>query len=72
MGRIYKTIFLLRYLSEPPLRQAIAKQLNKVEHSHDFANAVFFGRNQEFKVSTKDEQEIALSCRHLIQNSIVL
>lgn len=72
LGRIYKTIFLLRYLTETPLRQAITKQLNKVELSHDFANAVFFARNQEFKVATKDEQQIALSCRHLIQNSIIL
>jgi len=72
LGRIYKTIFLLRYYSETPLRQAIEKQLNKVELSHLFAKAVFFGNNQEFKVSTKEEQEIALSCRHLIQNSIIL
>ncbi len=72
LGRIYKTIFLLRYLTETPLRQAITKQSNKVELSHDFANAVFFARNREFKVATKDEQQIALSCRHLIQNSIIL
>lgn len=72
LGRIHKTIFLLRYLSETPLRQEIEKQLNKVELSHQFAKAVFFGNNQEFKVGTKEEQEIALSCRHVIQNSIIL
>lgn len=72
LGRISKTIFILRYLTETPLRQSIEKQLNKVELSHRFAKAVFFGENQEFKVSTKDEQEIALSCRHLIQNAIIL
>lgn len=72
LGRIYKTIFLLRYLTETPLRQAIEKQLNKVELSHKFAKAVFFAHNQEFKVASKDEQQIALSCRHLIQNSIIL
>ena len=72
LGRIHKTIFLLRYLSETPLRQEIEKQLNKVELSHQFAKAVFFGNNQEFKAGTKEEQEIALSCRHVIQNSIIL
>lgn len=72
LGRIYKTIFLLRYMTETPLRQSIMKQLNKVELSHYFAKAVFFAQNQEFKVSTREEQEIALSCRHLIQNCIVL
>lgn len=72
LGRIYKTIFLLRYLTKTLLRQSIVKQLNRVELSHDFAKAVFFAQNQEFKVSTREEQEIALSCRYLIQNSIVL
>jgi TnpA family transposase len=72
LGRIHKTIFLLRYLSETPLRQEIEKQLNKVELSHQFAKAVFFGNNQEFKVGTKEEQEIALACRHVIQNAIIL
>ena len=63
---------MLRYLNEKPLRQQIEKQLNKIEHSHSFAKAIFFGRNQEFKVGTKEDQEIALSSRHLIQNAIVL
>ena len=72
MGRIYKTIFLLKYYDEVLLRQNIEKQLNRVELSHFFAKAVFFGNNQELKYATKEEQEIAVGCRHLIQNSIVL
>lgn len=72
MGRIFKSIFILRYLDEKPLRQGIEKQLNRIEQSHQFAKAIFFGNNQEFKVETKEEQEIAVGCRHLIQNAIVL
>lgn len=72
MGRIFKSIFILRYLDERPLRQGIEKQLNRIEQSHQFAKAVFFGNNQEFKVETKEEQEVAVGCRHLIQNAIVL
>ncbi|MEG1591398.1 MAG: Tn3 family transposase, partial [Chryseobacterium sp.] len=72
IGRIHKTIFLLRYYDEPPLRQNIEKQLNKIELSHLFAKAVFFGNNQEFKYETKEEQEIVVACRHLIQNAIIL
>lgn len=37
-----------------------------------FAHAVFFGGNQEFNYATKQEQDLALGCRHLIQNIIVL
>lgn len=72
IGRIYKTYFLLRYYDELPLRQNIEKQLNRIELSHLFADAIFFGGNQEFNYATKEEQDMALGCRHLIQNSIVL
>lgn len=72
MGRIYKTCFLLRYYDELSLRQDIEKQLNRIELSHLFAKAVFFGGNQEFNYATKQEQDMALGCRHLIQNAIVL
>jgi len=72
VGRIYKTIFLLKYYDEVLLRQSIEKQLNRVELSHHFAKTVFFGNNQELKYATKEEQEIAFGCRHLIQNAITL
>ncbi|MCT2409841.1 Tn3 family transposase [Chryseobacterium antibioticum] len=32
----------------------------------------FFGNNQEFRYETKEEQEIVVACRHLIQNTIIL
>lgn len=72
VGKIYKTIFLLRYYNDLPLRQNIEKQLNKIELSHLFAKAVFFGNNQEFRQATKEDQELAVGCRHLIQNAIIL
>ena len=72
IGRIYKTIFLLKYYDEVLLRQNIEKQLNRVELSHLFAKTVFFGNNRELKYATKEEQEIAVGCRHLIQNAIIL
>jgi Tn3 transposase DDE domain-containing protein len=54
------------------LRQAIEKQLNKVEHAHKFAKAVYHGGNQEFFQATKEEQEKAEACKRLIQNAIIL
>jgi len=71
-GRITKTIFILKYYDELELRQAIEKQLNLVELSHKFAKAIFFGSNQEFQVESKEEQEIIVNCRRLIQNAIIL
>ena len=71
-GRIAKTIFLFTYFDDVALRQMIQKQLNKVELSNKFSSAVFFANNQEFAQTTKEDQEIATSCKRLIQNAIIL
>lgn len=70
-GRIPKTLFILRYANEPELRQAIEKQLNKVEGSQKFSKAISFGHNHEFIQSEKEDQEIAESCRRLIKNALI-
>jgi len=70
-GRIIKTIFLLNYIDDVKLRQAIEKQLNKSENINKFAKAVFHGNNQEFQQATKEEQIIAENCKRLIENSII-
>jgi TnpA family transposase len=71
-GRILKSIFILTYYDDVKLRQRIEKQLNKVELSNKFYSAVFFDKNQEFQIGTKEEQEIAIACTVLIQNAIIL
>lgn len=58
-------------MDDPELRQAVEKQLNKVEGSNKFARAISFGHNQEFTQSEKEDQEIAEGCRRLIKNAIV-
>jgi TnpA family transposase len=70
-GKIIKTIFILKYIDDPEFRQAIEKQLNKIESSQKFSKAISFGHNQEFIQSKKDEQEIAEGCRRLIKNAII-
>ena len=70
-GKILKSDFLLRFIDEVELRQAIEKQLNKVESSHKFAKAISFGHNHEFIQGEKEDQEIAEGCRRLIKNAIV-
>jgi len=70
-GKIPKTIFILKYCDELDFRQAIEKQLNKVESSNKFSKAVSFGHSHEFIQSEKEDQEIAEACRRLIKNAIV-
>jgi len=71
-GRLIKTQFLLRYMDDVELRQAIERQLNIVELIHRFSKAIFFADNQEFSAETKEEQEVVAGCKQLIQNAIVL
>jgi TnpA family transposase len=42
LGRIIKSIFLLKYIDDLELRQLIEKLLNKIESSNKFGKAVFF------------------------------
>jgi TnpA family transposase len=70
-GKIIKSDFLLRYIDIVELRQVIEKQLNKGESVNKFSRALAFGNNQEFLSGEKVEQEIADSCRRLIQNAII-
>jgi len=70
-GKIPKTLFILKYRDDTEFRQAIEKQLNKVEGSNKFSKAISFGHNHEFIQSEKEDQEIAEGCRRLIKNAIV-
>ena len=69
-GKIIKSIFILRYIDDLELRQAIEKQLNKKENSHQFSRAVSFGNPREFTQAEKQEQEVAEGCKRLIKNAI--
>ncbi|MBW8308281.1 MAG: Tn3 family transposase [Candidatus Paracaedibacteraceae bacterium] len=71
-GRIIKSLFILTYYDDVILRQRIEKQLNRIELSNKFSNAVFYANDGEFKQATKEEQEISTLCKVIIQNAIVL
>jgi TnpA family transposase len=70
-GQIIKSLFILRYLDEVKLRQAIEKQLNKVELANRFTRTVAVGSPREFMQAEKEDQEIAESCNRLIRNCII-
>src|SRR5690606_6585748 len=42
-GKIPKTLFILKYCDDLQFRQAIEKQLSRVERSNKFSKAVSFG-----------------------------
>ncbi len=70
-GQIIKSLFILRYVNDLKLRQAIEKQLNKVELANRFTRAVAVGNPREYTQTEKEDQEIAEGCNRLIKNSII-
>ena len=58
-GQIPKSLFILRYIDETPLRMAIEKVLNGVEHVHRFTRAVSVGSPREYLQAEKDDQQMA-------------
>lgn len=69
-GKVVKSIFILHYLDDLNLRQAVEKQMNKIESAQKFSNAVAFGA-QEFRQADREEQNIVAACRRLIKNAII-
>ncbi|GAA3977044.1 Tn3 family transposase [Hymenobacter antarcticus] len=71
LGRAVRTEFLLRYMDDQDLRKRIDDQLDKLESTHQFARAVFYGQNGQFRYAGKEEQQLADACKRLVQNVIV-
>ena len=71
-GRIIKSLFILNYLDDVELRQQIEKQLNKGELANRFSSAITFVNNQEIVQNLQEDQEIAVMCRLILQNIIIL
>lgn len=71
-GRIIKSHHIMQYYQNLDLRQSIQKQLNLVELSNKFHDAVFWARGKVFHVAEQEEQEQHTLCRSIIQNAILL
>jgi TnpA family transposase len=70
-GKILKSIFILRYIDDVELRQAIERQLNKVESAHRFSRAISIGNGRDLDQAEEPDQEVAEGCKRLIKNAIV-
>jgi TnpA family transposase len=72
LGRIIKTIYILRYISDPELRRHVHLQLNRGESRHSLAKEIFFDNRGVFKTSDYEEIMNKASCLSLVSNAILL
>jgi TnpA family transposase len=71
LGRMFKTEFLLGYLSEPQLRARIRRGLLKVEQLHALARDVYYGRRGRINARELHEQMNSCSCLTLILACVI-
>lgn len=71
LGRILKTQYILRYITDPSLRQTVQLQLNKGEYRHKLPRRVFFADQGEFTTGDYEEIMNKASCLSLVSNAIL-
>ncbi len=71
LGRIFKTEFILQYLSQPGLRRRIREGILKGEQLHALAREVFYGKRGRMHTGDLYRQMNTCSCLTLILACIV-
>jgi len=72
LGRVVRTVFLLRYLSDATLREQITASTNKVEAYNGFAKWLNFGGEGVIAAVAFEEQEKRLKYNHLVANAVAI
>ena len=72
LGRLMKTIHILRYIQEEPLRDAIQLQLNRGEFRHILAKSLFFANQGSFRSGDYEEIMNKASCLSLLSNAVLV
>ncbi|MDW3651884.1 MAG: Tn3 family transposase [Bacteroidia bacterium] len=70
-GRIIKTQYILRYISDPKLRRSVQLQLNKGEYRHNLPRKIFFANQGKFTTGDYTEIMNKASCLSLVSNAIL-
>ncbi|MBI3459467.1 Tn3 family transposase [Candidatus Acetothermia bacterium] len=71
LGRVLRTLFLLRYLSTPELPKQITAMTNKVESYNRFARWLFFGGEGIIAENDPEEQEKIIKYNDLVANAVI-
>ena len=73
LGRVIKTMYILRYIHDEPLRSRVQLQLNRGESRHDLvARCLFFANRGEFRTGDVEEIMNKASCLSLLSNAVLV
>ncbi|MCH9697456.1 MAG: Tn3 family transposase [Gammaproteobacteria bacterium] len=71
LGRIVKTEYILRYITDPELRRTVQLQLNKGEYRHRLPRRIFFADQGEFTTGNYEEIMNKASSLSLVSNAVL-
>jgi TnpA family transposase len=71
LGRVIKTQYIVRYLTDRELRRTVQLQLNKGEYRHKLPRRIFFANQGEFTTGDYEEIMNKASCLSLVSNAIL-
>ena len=72
LGRMVKTLYLLRFIDDESYRRRILTQLNRHEGRHRLARMIFHGKRGELRQRYREGQEDQLGSLGLVTNIVVL
>jgi TnpA family transposase len=71
LGRVVRTVFLLKYINNRELRIMIQAATNKSESYNDFTQWVLFGDNGIISENDREQQRKIIKYNHLVANLII-
>ena len=72
LGRVVRTLFLLKYINDVELRKTINAETNKSEEFNDFVQWLFFGGEGIIAENIRHEQRKVIKYNHLVANMVIL
>lgn len=71
LGKLERTIFILRYLQDDQMRAAIRRQLNRTEGRHALAKYLFRGKQGTFTTADTEQLTSKATALSVLSNAIV-
>lgn len=72
LGRVIRTLFLLRYIDDVEVRKTIQAATNKSEEFNNFTKWAFFGGQGIIAENVLHEQQKIVGYNHLVANLVIL
>lgn len=72
LGRVIRTLFLLKYISDPQMRRTSDAETNKSEQFNGFAQWLMFGNRSVIAENIRHEQRKVIKCNQLVAHMVIL